>query len=149
MLRYGPSCVPTNMMFESRGCTAMVRTSTLSGKPLFTACQSPSPGLRRNKPPRYRPCALPSPLAAPAKIFVTPLITMSSLRSIALEYRLLLVRECVIRAMKILRLHAYRLAFGFGFDGLIQAHVPFLVQQLFGHAVREGRAVGEVARHLL
>src|SRR3954469_12700027 len=64
--------------------------------------------------------------------------------SVPLKNWLLLGDERAIRAAEILGLHADRLRFGFGFDRLVDAHVPFLVQGLLGDAVREGRAAREI-----
>src|SRR5579862_774362 len=57
--------------------------------------------------------------------------------SISLELRLLLRDKRVIGAMKIIRRHADCLRLRLCIDRLIHTHIPFLVQHLFRHAVRE------------
>ena len=44
--------------------------------------------------------------------------------------------------------HADRLGLRLGFDHLVDAHRPFLVQHGLGHAMREPRAVGQRTREL-
>src|SRR5664279_2201777 len=61
--------------------------------------------------------------------------------SVSLEHRLLLGDEGLIGALVVLGLHADRLRLRLGFDRLVDAHVPFLMQALLGHRIGEGRAV--------
>ena len=66
--------------------------------------------------------------------------------SIALETGLALGGEGLEGAAEILGRHADRLRLRLGFDDLVEAHRPFLMQHRLGHAVGEPRAVGERAR---
>lgn len=68
--------------------------------------------------------------------------------SIAFEQGLLFCDERMIGAREVLRLHADRLSLCFGFEGLIQAHVPLLVQLRLGDSVREGRPFDDAARQI-
>src|SRR4051812_26312312 len=62
----------------------------------------------------------PQKMATPASL-CRPLL-------ISFEGRFLLLDERMVGAMKIVGCHANRLRLCFGFDGLIDSHVPFLVQ---------------------
>src|SRR6266851_1478956 len=77
--------------------------------------------------------------ALAAAVFATLCISSS----IAVKGRLCLCNECLIRAFKILALHTDGLRLRLGFDGLVEAHVPFLVDAAFGHGMREGRTIGK------
>ena len=59
--------------------------------------------------------------------------------------------EGVVGAGEVFGLHADRLGLGFGFDRLLEAHGPFLVELGLGHHVGEGRAGGDALgeRHAL
>src|SRR5512134_872055 len=68
-------------------------------------------------------------------------------RLVALELRLLLGDERVVGALEVLGLHADRLRLGLGLERLLDRLVPFLVQALLGHGMRERRAVGQTLRN--
>ena len=60
--------------------------------------------------------------------------------SIALENGLLLIDKGIVCPPKILSLHTDRLRLRFTLNGLIDRHVPLLVQLCFGDAIGKGRA---------
>src|SRR4051812_24428590 len=64
----------------------------------------------------------------------------STSASVAFEHRLLLRRKRLVGAVEVFRLHEDRLGLRFHFDRLVDADVPFLVQHLLGHGVRQRRA---------
>src|SRR5208282_6121401 len=69
--------------------------------------------------------------------------------SVSPERGPLLVHEAQIGALVVLGLHADGLRLRLGLDGVIDAHVPFLVDALLGHGVSKGRPVGERLRRRL
>src|SRR3989304_3671597 len=89
-------------------------------------------------PNKQAPHSMPTPLIPPPPPL--PPLPFAGLSSIAFENGLLLGHECLISALVILRLHADRLRLGFGFDRVVDAHAPFLVNAALGHAMRERRA---------
>ena len=60
--------------------------------------------------------------------------------SVALENGLLFVNKGVVCPPKILSLHTDRLRLRFTLNGLIDRHVPLLVQLCLGDAIGKGRA---------
>src|ERR1051326_480555 len=57
------------------------------------------------------------------------------IRSVSLERRLSLGDKCLISALEIVRCHANRLRLCFCLNGLVQSHVPFLVEHFLSHAM--------------
>src|SRR5581483_3401200 len=64
---------------------------------------------------------------------------------VALELGLLLRDKRLVRTPKILRRHTQSLRLSFGLDGLVNAHVPLLLQHLLRHRMRKRRPVSEIA----
>src|SRR4051812_8173841 len=66
--------------------------------------------------------------------------------SVALEHRLLLVGEGLVRAFKVLGVHAPRLRPGLHLERLPDGHAPLGGGRLLGDAVGDGRAARELDR---